>query len=174
LTSDFISLSFSPFLLEEREGVIRFQLRERVAIWKDFDHQNSWFLCQKIPYNKGVTFRFFLFTLKTSKKTDLSSERIFVLGGFWGGLLSFWVKNKGPCFSYHHHDWILGYAHDKSSANIGDALFFYILGVDDASSSPSNLKQKNHARGPLLYWARCWTWLARLSSTWPNFFIFIF
>jgi hypothetical protein len=63
----------------------------------------------------------------------------------------YWVKNKGPCFSDHHRDRILGCAHDMSSADIGDAAFFYILGADDASSSPSNLKQK------VLHAGRCST-----------------
>jgi hypothetical protein len=77
LIPNFIFIIFNSFLVEGERKSPDFNIyREKIVVGDNFSYQNNRSLCQIIPYDEGVTIRFFLI-LKTLRKTDLDL-RIFL------------------------------------------------------------------------------------------------
>jgi hypothetical protein len=57
-----------------------FQWKEKVIVDDDFNHQNDLFLYQMVLYDEGGFKIMYFFTLKTTRKIDLSPARFFVSG----------------------------------------------------------------------------------------------
>lgn len=66
----------------EKKRLTDFDDKEKNIVDIDSGHQNSWYLCQMISFDERSSTYVFGFTLRVTKKLDLSSEKLWISGCF--------------------------------------------------------------------------------------------